>query len=143
MQKKIKLITQYFFMMLVARKSDKADCVMNKAGLISTNLAEKIALTITKLPHRTTAEIISQSCGQTISAQRVWNMMRHVINRQYDHTSRDPAIYQSSLWSKFGFVQFPFHNEKSAASLLRQKSASKKSPLPCAKQAHNPGLGML
>ena len=49
---------------------------MDKIGLISTNLAEKIALTVTEAPYRTTADIISQTCGQTISAQGVWNMMQ-------------------------------------------------------------------
>ena len=42
---------------------------MDKIGLISTNLAEKIALTVTESPYRTTADIISQTCGQMIMAQ--------------------------------------------------------------------------
>ena len=36
---------------------------MDKIGLISTNLAEKIALTATESSYRTTADIISQTCG--------------------------------------------------------------------------------
>ena len=54
---------------------------MDKIGLISTNLAEKIALTVTESPYRTTADIISQTCGQTISAQGVWNMMQRLGER--------------------------------------------------------------
>ena len=54
---------------------------MDKIGLISTNLAEKIALTVTEAPYRTTADIISQTCGQTISAQGVWNMMQRLGER--------------------------------------------------------------
>lgn len=54
---------------------------MDKIGLISTNLAEKIALTVTESPYRTTADIISQTCGQSISAQGVWNMMQRVGER--------------------------------------------------------------
>ena len=39
---------------------------MDKIGLISTNLAEKIAMTVTEAPYRVTAETISNTCGQTI-----------------------------------------------------------------------------
>ena len=51
---------------------------MDKIGLISTNLAEKIALTVTESPYRTTADVISRTCGQSISAQGVWNMMQRL-----------------------------------------------------------------
>lgn len=54
---------------------------MDKIGMISTNLAEKIALTVTESPYRTTAAIISQTCGQSISAQGVWNMMQRLGER--------------------------------------------------------------
>lgn len=54
---------------------------MDKIGLISTNLAEKIALTVTESPYRTTANTISQTCGQSISAQGVWNMMQRLGER--------------------------------------------------------------
>lgn len=36
---------------------------MDKIGLISTNLAEKIAKTVTESPRRVTAELISEICG--------------------------------------------------------------------------------
>lgn len=54
---------------------------MDKIGLISTNLAEKIALTVTECPYRATAETISRSCGQSISAQGVWNLMQRLGER--------------------------------------------------------------
>ena len=54
---------------------------MDKIGLISTNLAEKIALTVTEAPYRTTADIISRTCGQKISAQGVWNMIQRLGER--------------------------------------------------------------
>ena len=54
---------------------------MDKIGLISTNLAEKIAMTVTEAPYRTTADIISHICGQRISAQGVWNMMQRLGER--------------------------------------------------------------
>lgn len=47
---------------------------MEKIGLISTNLAEKLAMTVTEAPYRVTAETISSTCGQSISAGGVWNV---------------------------------------------------------------------
>ncbi len=54
---------------------------MDKIGLISTNLAEKIAMTVTEAPYRVTAETISSTCGQTISSGGVWNMMQRLGER--------------------------------------------------------------
>lgn len=54
---------------------------MDQIGLISTNFAEKIAMTVTEAPYRTTADIISHICGQRISAQGVWNMMQRLGER--------------------------------------------------------------
>ena len=54
---------------------------MDKIGLISTNLAEKIAMTVTESPYRVTADIISSTCGQSISAGGVWNMMQRLGER--------------------------------------------------------------
>ena len=51
---------------------------MDKIGLISTNLAEKIAMTVTESPYRVTAETISSTCGQIISSGGVWNMMQQL-----------------------------------------------------------------
>ena len=51
---------------------------MDKIGLISTNLAEKIAMTVTEYPYRTTSEIINSTCGQSISAGGVWNLMQRL-----------------------------------------------------------------
>lgn len=54
---------------------------MDKIGLISTNLAEKIALTVTESPYRVTADVISSTCGQSISAGGVWNVMQRLGER--------------------------------------------------------------
>lgn len=54
---------------------------MDKIRLISTNLAEKIGLTVTESPYRVTADIISSTCGQSISAGGVWNMMQRLGER--------------------------------------------------------------
>ena len=51
---------------------------MDKIGLISTNLAEKIAMTVTESPYRITSEIINSTCGQSISASGVWNLMQRL-----------------------------------------------------------------
>lgn len=54
---------------------------MDKIGMISSNLAEKIAMAVTESPYRTSAEMISGSCGQSISAQGAWNMMQRLGER--------------------------------------------------------------
>ena len=54
---------------------------MDKIGLISTNLAEKIAETVTEAPYRATAEMISSTCGQTVSHGGVWNLIQQLGGR--------------------------------------------------------------
>ena len=54
---------------------------MDKIGLISTNLAEKLAMTVTESPYRVTAEIINSTCGQSISAGGVWNVIQRLGER--------------------------------------------------------------
>ena len=51
---------------------------MDKIGFISTNLAEKIAMTVMESPYRVTADIISSTCGQSISSGGVWNIMQRL-----------------------------------------------------------------
>jgi len=54
---------------------------MDKIGMISTNLAEKIAETVTEAPYRVTAEMISSTCGQSISHSGVWNLIQKLGER--------------------------------------------------------------
>ena len=54
---------------------------MDKIGLISTNLVEKLAMTVTEAPYRVTADVISNTCGQDISAGGVWNVMQRLGER--------------------------------------------------------------
>lgn len=71
---------------------------MDKIGLISTNLAEKIAMTVTESPYRTTSEIISSTCGQTISAGGVWNLVQRLgerISEEEDYTVKQMNADQS------------------------------------------------
>ena len=62
---------------------------MDKIGLISTNLAEKIAMTVTEAPYRVTEEIINSTCGQDISAAGVWNLIQRLgerISEEEEHS---------------------------------------------------------
>lgn len=49
---------------------------MDKIGLISTNLAEKIVETVTKESYRGTADAVSQTTGQVISHGGAWNLVQ-------------------------------------------------------------------
>ena len=71
---------------------------MEKIGLISTNLAEKIAMTVTESAYRTTSEVISSTCGQNISAGGVWNIMQRLgerISEEETHAVRQMNADQS------------------------------------------------
>ena len=71
---------------------------MDKIGLISTNLAEKIAMTVTESPYRVTAETISNTCGQSISSGGVWNMMQRLgerIDEEEHHAVKEMHADQS------------------------------------------------
>jgi len=57
---------------------------MDKIGLISTNLAQKITETVTEAPYRVTATMISDTCGQTISHGGVWNLIQNLGERISD-----------------------------------------------------------
>lgn len=62
---------------------------MDKIGLISTNLAEKIAMTVTEAPYRVTADIISEICGQSISHGGAWDLVQKLgerISEEEDYT---------------------------------------------------------
>lgn len=73
---------------------------MDKIGLISTNLAEKIAFTVTESPYRVTAEQISSTCGQSISAGGVWNMMQRLgerIDEEKEKQNRSTLVNKTML----------------------------------------------
>jgi len=54
---------------------------MDKIGLISTNLAEKIAFCVTENPYRVTADIISSTSGQKISHGGAWKLVQKLGER--------------------------------------------------------------
>ena len=73
---------------------------MDKIGLISTNLAEKIALTVTESPYRVTAEQLRSTCGQSISAGGVWNMMQRLgerIDEEKEKQNRSTLVNKTML----------------------------------------------
>lgn len=54
---------------------------MDKIGLVSTNLAEKIASCVTENPYRVTADIISSTSGQKISHGGAWKLVQKLGER--------------------------------------------------------------
>ena len=62
---------------------------MEKIGLISENLAEKIADLATEAPYRETAETISDVTGISISAQGAWGIMQRIGERINDEENYD------------------------------------------------------
>lgn len=71
---------------------------MDKIGLISTNLAEKLAMTVTESPYRVTSDIISSTCGQSISAGGIWNVMQRLgerISEEEEHAVKQMNADQS------------------------------------------------
>ncbi len=78
---------------------------MDKIGLISTNLAEKIAMTVTESPYRVTADVISSTCGQSISAGGVWNVMQRLGERISEE--EDYAVEQMNADQSEGKKEIP------------------------------------
>lgn len=54
---------------------------MDRIGLISTNLAEKIAMMVTEAPYRAASDTISSTCGQSISHGGAWNLIQKLGGR--------------------------------------------------------------
>lgn len=71
---------------------------MDKIGLISTNLAEKTAMTVTEAPYRVTAELISETCGQSISHGGAWKLVQKLGERiceEEEHTVKQMEAGQA------------------------------------------------
>lgn len=78
---------------------------MDKIGLISTNLAEKIAMTVTESPYRVTADVISSTSGQSISAGGVWNVMQRLGERI--SAEEEQAVKQMNADQSEGTKEIP------------------------------------
>jgi hypothetical protein len=61
--------TEYIYLLDEAMK-------MDKIGLISTNLAEKVVEAVTQLSYRATANDVSRMTGQSISHGGAWNLVQ-------------------------------------------------------------------
>ncbi len=98
---------------------------MDKIGLISTNLAEKIAMTVTESPYRVTADIISGTCGQSISHGGAWNLMQKLgerISEEEDYTVKQMEAGQTE-----GKAEIPvLFEEMDGVWLSMQDSTHKK-----------------
>ena len=68
---------------------------MDKIGLISSNLAEKIAMTITDATYRDTAEMISNTCGQSVSHAGIWGFVQNLGERISEEEDSDVAKMKS------------------------------------------------
>jgi hypothetical protein len=98
---------------------------MDKIGLISTNLAEKIALAVTESPYRVTAEQISGTCGQSISHGGVWNLIQQLGSRISEEESH--AVKQMEAGQAKGENGIPVLFEEMDGVWLRmQDNAHKK-----------------
>lgn len=78
---------------------------MDKIGLISTNLAEKLAMTVTESPYRVTSDIINSTCGQSISAGGVWNVVQRLGERISEEEKH--AVKQMNAGQAEGAKEIP------------------------------------
>ena len=100
---------------------------MEKIGLISTNLAEKIALTVTEAPYRVSAAMISSTCGQTISHGGVWNLIQQLgerISEEEDYAVEQMEADQAEGEKAVGIL----FEEMDGVWLRMQDSCHKKAP---------------
>lgn len=98
---------------------------MDKIGLISTNLAEKIAMTVTEAPYRVTAELISETCGQSISHGGAWKLVQKLGERICEEEGH--AVKQMEAGQAEGKNGVPvLFEEMDGVWLSMQDSAHKK-----------------
>lgn len=100
---------------------------MEKIGMISSNLGEKIAMTIAGTPYRGTAETISTTCGQCISHTGVWNFVQKLGERICEEEEAD--VRRMNAGTSTGKEITPVLFEEMDGVWLRmQKSDHKKAP---------------
>ena len=100
---------------------------MEKIGLISTNLAEKIAMTVTEAPYRVSAEAISSTCGQSISHGGVWNLIQQLgerISKEEEYAVKQMEAGQAEGEKMVGVL----FEEMDGVWLRMQDSQHKKAP---------------
>ena len=99
---------------------------MEKVGLMSSNLAEKIAMIVTENPYRVAAETINSTCGQSISHGGVW----HFIQRLGERISKeeDASVSQMEADTLNGERVVPVLFEEMDGVFLKMQKDRKKAP---------------
>ena len=92
---------------------------MDNIGLISENLAEKIADIATEAPYRETANEITSTTGISISAQGAWNLMQQVGERIEEE--EDHAVKQMRTGNAEGKKAIPVLLEEMDGVWIRQQ----------------------
>ena len=100
---------------------------MDKIGLISTNLGEKIAATVVENPFRVTAGIISDTCGQSISHGGAWDFVQKLGARL--EMEEDEAVREMNSGSPRGEKEVPvLFEEMDGLWIKMQGKRGKKAP---------------
>lgn len=94
---------------------------MEKIGLISTNLAEKIVMLVTEAPYRVTAQTVSSICGQSISAQGVWELVQKLGDRISEEETQ--AVKEMKAGCPKGHKAVPILFEEMDGVWLRMQGA--------------------
>ena len=99
---------------------------MDKIGLMSSNLAEKIAMIVTESPYRVAAETINTTCGQSISHGGVW----HFIQKLGERICReeDAAVSRMDAEETNGKTVIPVLFEEMDGVFLKMQKGRKKVP---------------
>src|SRR5699024_10072407 len=88
---------------------------------------EKIALTVTESPYRVSADVISDTCGQTISHGGVWNLIQEQgerISEEEDYAVKQMEADQAEGEKAVGIL----FEEMDGVWLRMQDSGHKKAP---------------
>lgn len=98
---------------------------MDRIGLLSANLVEKVAMTVTESPYRVTADVISSTCGQSISHGGVWNLMQRLGERI--SSEEEHAVKQMEAGEAGGTKEVPvLFEEMDGVWLFMQDKKHKK-----------------
>ena len=100
---------------------------MDKIGLISTNLAEKIAEAATDVPFRKAASHVSGTTGQTISHAGAWNVVQALGEKLAEEEKLLVKEFQNEQPRGKKETQVLFE-EMDGVWIKQQKSGGKKAP---------------
>lgn len=92
---------------------------IEKIGMISENLAEKIADAVTESPYRTASENITEMTGNSISAQGAWGMMQRLGERVIKE--EEHAVNQMNTNQSKGEKALPVLFEEMDGVWIRQQ----------------------